>query len=164
MYQTHHYCFWQFIPSWSYSCEFLLVNIFSPVFLFPDCFRYPTLPNRYFLSLPINQLTHRGGALVALWVTNREKLRTFIEKELFPAWGVRYVSTIYWLKVTLSPFLSLCVCVCTKLKQCWFANYHLNWVLLEIFRWKETVHWSVILTSFIIGHMNVFFWDTVKEK
>ncbi|KAA3476391.1 methyltransferase-like protein 2 [Gossypium australe] len=60
---------------------------------------YPTLPNRYFLSLPIKQLTHRGGALVALWVTNREKLRTFIEKELFPAWGVRYVSTIYWLKV-----------------------------------------------------------------
>ncbi|TYH11748.1 hypothetical protein ES288_A06G010600v1 [Gossypium darwinii] len=34
-----------------------------------------------------------------IWVTNREKLRTFIEKELFPAWGVRYVSTIYWLKV-----------------------------------------------------------------
>ncbi|TYI21089.1 hypothetical protein ES332_A06G013000v1 [Gossypium tomentosum] len=60
---------------------------------------YPTLPNRYFLSLPIKQLTHRGGALVALWVTNREKLRTVIEKELFPAWGVRYVSTIYWLKV-----------------------------------------------------------------
>ncbi|KHG14750.1 hypothetical protein F383_18060 [Gossypium arboreum] len=60
---------------------------------------YPTLPNRYFLSLPIKQLTHRGGALVALWVTNREKLRTFIEKELFPAWGVRYVSTFYWLKV-----------------------------------------------------------------
>ncbi|KAL1163592.1 hypothetical protein V6Z11_A06G012000 [Gossypium hirsutum] len=59
---------------------------------------YPTLPNRYFLSLPIKQLTHRGGALVALWVTNREKLRTVIEKELFPAWGVRYVSTIYWLK------------------------------------------------------------------
>ncbi|KAK8601252.1 hypothetical protein V6N13_059025 [Hibiscus sabdariffa] len=60
---------------------------------------YPTLPNRYFLSLPIKQLTHRGGALVALWVTNRDKLRNFIEKELFPAWGVRYFSTIYWLKV-----------------------------------------------------------------
>ncbi|KAH1073581.1 hypothetical protein J1N35_025909, partial [Gossypium stocksii] len=51
----------------------------------------PTLPNRYFLSIPIKQLTHRGGALMALWVTNREKLCTFIEKELFPTWGVRYV-------------------------------------------------------------------------
>ncbi|XVE94760.1 hypothetical protein REPUB_Repub02eG0036800 [Reevesia pubescens] len=60
---------------------------------------YPTLPNRYFLSLPIKQLAHTGGALVALWVTNREKLRNFVEKELFPAWGVRYLSTVYWLKV-----------------------------------------------------------------
>ncbi|KAE8100551.1 hypothetical protein FH972_018438 [Carpinus fangiana] len=61
--------------------------------------RYPTLPNRNFLSLPIKQLTHTDGALVALWVTNREKLRGFVEKELFPTWGVRYVATFYWLKV-----------------------------------------------------------------
>uniref|UniRef100_A0A2N9H4F4 Methyltransferase-like protein 2 n=1 Tax=Fagus sylvatica TaxID=28930 RepID=A0A2N9H4F4_FAGSY len=61
--------------------------------------RYPTLPNNYFLSLPIKQLTHTDGALVALWVTNREKLRGFVEKELFPAWGVRYVASSYWLKV-----------------------------------------------------------------
>ncbi|KAL0694890.1 hypothetical protein Bca4012_062070 [Brassica carinata] len=60
---------------------------------------YPTLPNRYFLSLPIKQLTHAEGALVALWVTNREKLLNFVEKELFPAWGVKYVATMYWLKV-----------------------------------------------------------------
>ncbi|XP_048331017.2 methyltransferase-like protein 2 [Ziziphus jujuba] len=61
--------------------------------------RYPTLPNRYFLSLPIKQLSHNKGALVALWVTNREKLRGFVEEELFPAWGVRYMATFYWLKV-----------------------------------------------------------------
>ncbi|KAI3978778.1 hypothetical protein MKX01_015953 [Papaver californicum] len=60
---------------------------------------YPTLPNRYFLSLPIKQLTHTKGALVALWVTNREKLRTFVEKELFPLWGVSYSAIFYWLKV-----------------------------------------------------------------
>uniref|UniRef100_A0A7C9APA3 Site-specific DNA-methyltransferase (Adenine-specific) n=2 Tax=Opuntia streptacantha TaxID=393608 RepID=A0A7C9APA3_OPUST len=59
---------------------------------------YPTLPNRYFLSIPIRQLTHARGALVALWVTNREKLRNFVENELFPAWGVRHVATWYWLK------------------------------------------------------------------
>ncbi|KAL1207809.1 Methyltransferase-like protein 2 [Cardamine amara subsp. amara] len=61
--------------------------------------KYPTLPNRYFLSLPIKQLAHVEGALVALWVTNREKLLNFVEKELFPAWGIKYVATIYWLKV-----------------------------------------------------------------
>ncbi|KAL2318689.1 hypothetical protein Fmac_032565 [Flemingia macrophylla] len=61
--------------------------------------RYPTLPNRYFLSLPIKQLTHSEGALVALWVTNREKLRCFVENELFPAWGVSYAANFYWLKV-----------------------------------------------------------------
>ncbi|XP_031118867.1 methyltransferase-like protein 2 isoform X2 [Ipomoea triloba] len=61
--------------------------------------RYQTLPNRFFLSLPIKQLTHTAGALVALWVTNKEKLRSFVEKELFPAWGVKYVTSFYWLKV-----------------------------------------------------------------
>ncbi|XP_042507525.1 methyltransferase-like protein 2 [Macadamia integrifolia] len=60
---------------------------------------YPTLPNRYLLSIPIKKLTHTEGALVALWVTNREKLRVFIEKELFPMWGVRYAAIFYWLKV-----------------------------------------------------------------
>ncbi|CAN1126854.1 Methyltransferase-like protein 2 [Linum perenne] len=60
---------------------------------------YPTLPNRYFLSLPIKQLVHSDGALVALWVTNRERLRRFIEEELFPSWEVTYAATIFWLKV-----------------------------------------------------------------
>lgn len=61
--------------------------------------RYKTLPNRTFLSLPIRKLTHSAGALVALWVTNREKLRSFVEKELFPAWGVTYMASFHWLKV-----------------------------------------------------------------
>ncbi|XP_038716571.1 methyltransferase-like protein 2 isoform X2 [Tripterygium wilfordii] len=60
---------------------------------------YQTLPNRYFLSLPIKQLIHTEGALLALWVTNREKLLNFVENELFPAWGVRFAATFYWLKV-----------------------------------------------------------------
>ncbi|KAJ9567183.1 hypothetical protein OSB04_003149 [Centaurea solstitialis] len=61
--------------------------------------KYPTLPNRYFLSLPIKRLAHADGALVALWVTNKEKLRVFVEKDLFPKWGVKYMATHYWLKV-----------------------------------------------------------------
>ncbi|KAG0597610.1 hypothetical protein M758_12G008800 [Ceratodon purpureus] len=61
---------------------------------------YPTLPNRYLLSLPVKQLGHTDGALVALWITNREKLRHFAETELFPAWGVSLAAVWYWLKVT----------------------------------------------------------------
>lgn len=71
-----------------------------PILWFSTC-RYQTLPNNYFLSLPVKQLTHSGGALVALWVTNREKFRTFVENELFPKWGVKSVATFYWLKVSL---------------------------------------------------------------
>ncbi|XP_057766006.1 methyltransferase-like protein 2 isoform X3 [Salvia miltiorrhiza] len=67
--------------------------------------KYRTLPNNYFLSLPVKQLTHSRGALVALWVTNREKLRTFVENELFPKWGVKYAATFYWLKVKANGFL-----------------------------------------------------------
>jgi N6-adenosine-specific RNA methylase IME4 len=77
---------------------FLYLKVHDQCFLVL-CFRYPTLPNQYFLSLPIKQLAHAEGALVALWVTNREKLLSFVEKELFPAWGIKYVATMYWLKV-----------------------------------------------------------------
>lgn len=62
---------------------------------------YPTLPNKYLLSLPVKQLAHADGALVALWITNREKLRHFAETELFPAWGVKMAAVWYWLKVSV---------------------------------------------------------------
>ncbi|TVU48055.1 hypothetical protein EJB05_07677 [Eragrostis curvula] len=60
---------------------------------------YPTLPNRYFLYLPVRELAHPDGALLVLWITNREKLRVFIEKELLPSWGVKDARVFYWLKV-----------------------------------------------------------------
>jgi hypothetical protein len=66
------------------------------------CIRYPTLPNKYLLSLPLKELAHTNGAIVGLWVTNREKLRSFVDKELLPAWGVVSCATWYWLKVDTS--------------------------------------------------------------
>lgn len=60
------------------------------------------MPNKQLFSLPVKQLAHNEGALVALWLTNREKLHQFVEKELFPAWGVRLAATWYWLKVRSS--------------------------------------------------------------
>lgn len=68
--------------------------------------RYPTLPNRHFLSLPIKELCHTSGALVALWVTNREKLRSFVENDLFPKWGVTYAASFFWLKVKSNGMLT----------------------------------------------------------
>ncbi|XP_024542332.1 methyltransferase-like protein 2 isoform X2 [Selaginella moellendorffii] len=61
---------------------------------------YPTLPNKYLLSLPLQQLVHSSGALIGLWITNREKLHQFVEKELFPAWKLIPVGVWYWLKIT----------------------------------------------------------------
>ncbi|GJP64766.1 hypothetical protein CLOP_g21715 [Closterium sp. NIES-67] len=61
---------------------------------------YSTLPNRHLLSLPVPRLaSSQHGAVVALWVTNRERLRRFVERELLPAWGARHVATWYWMKV-----------------------------------------------------------------
>ncbi|KAF3334133.1 methyltransferase-like protein 2 isoform X2 [Carex littledalei] len=60
---------------------------------------YPTLPNRHFMYLPVKELAHSDGALVALWMTNRQKLQDFVEKDLLPAWGMSHVTPFYWLKV-----------------------------------------------------------------
>ncbi|KAL6784179.1 hypothetical protein ACKKBG_A05115 [Auxenochlorella protothecoides x Auxenochlorella symbiontica] len=64
---------------------------------------YHTLPGWNLLGLPLQGLLRpeaEGGAVVALWVTNRERLRRFVETELLPAWGLRHVATWHWLKLT----------------------------------------------------------------
>ncbi|CAK0783316.1 hypothetical protein CVIRNUC_006515 [Coccomyxa viridis] len=61
---------------------------------------YPTLPSRNLLGIPVKRLLHQGRGLLALWVTNRERHRRFVDAELLPAWGLRHVATWYWLKVT----------------------------------------------------------------
>lgn len=38
--------------------------------------------------------------MVALWVTNRERLRAFVQAELLPAWGLAPAAEWFWLKVT----------------------------------------------------------------
>ena len=42
--------------------------------------RYPTLPSRNLLGLPVRALAARQGCLVAMWVTNRERHRRFIDQ------------------------------------------------------------------------------------
>jgi N6-adenosine-specific RNA methylase IME4 len=37
---------------------------------------------------------------VAVWVTNKLAYQNFVKKTLFNAWGVKYITTWYWIKVT----------------------------------------------------------------
>ncbi len=46
------------------------------------------------------QVMMQRRGLLALWVTNRERHRRFVDAELLPAWGLRQVAAWYWLKVT----------------------------------------------------------------
>ena len=61
---------------------------------------YSTLSCGQVQALPVRQLCHVTGALVALWVTNRERIRRFVETSLLPAWGLELVAEWHWLKVT----------------------------------------------------------------
>ena len=50
-------------------------------------------------SLPVPDLL-APGALVAIWVTNKQKYLRFTKTELFPHWSVELVAEWYWVKVT----------------------------------------------------------------
>jgi N6-adenosine-specific RNA methylase IME4 len=39
------------------------------------------------------------GGVVAVWITNRAKIRKVVVEKLFPAWGLELVAHWYWLKV-----------------------------------------------------------------
>lgn len=40
------------------------------------------------------------GGVVAVWITNRAKIRKVVVEKLFPAWGLELVAHWYWLKVS----------------------------------------------------------------
>jgi len=48
----------------------------------------------------ISFIVVQDGALVALWMTNRERHWRFVEAQLLPAWGLTHSATWLWLKVT----------------------------------------------------------------
>ena len=61
-------------------------------------------------SLPVARLASPAGCLVAVWLTNKKSYWTWVKDTVFPAWGVRALTTWYWLKVTtrVEPVLPLC--------------------------------------------------------
>jgi N6-adenosine-specific RNA methylase IME4 len=60
---------------------------------------YTPLSPREVQALPVRALCDPRGALVALWVTNRERTMRHVEQKLLPAWGLSHVATWTWLKV-----------------------------------------------------------------
>ena len=55
------------------------------------------------LRLPLRSLCHPArGCVVALWVTNRERIRRFVSERLLAAWGLELVTTWTWLKLASS--------------------------------------------------------------
>ena len=58
---------------------------------------YKALTNAQVSRLPLPQLC-APGALVALWVTNRERTRRFVEETLLPGWGLTLLAEWLWLK------------------------------------------------------------------
>jgi N6-adenosine-specific RNA methylase IME4 len=53
------------------------------------------------IQMKIKSLLAPGG-LIAVWCTNSQSHIQDIHEKLFPAWGVSYVATWYWLKVDRS--------------------------------------------------------------
>ncbi|KAG0006266.1 Methyltransferase-like protein 4 [Entomortierella chlamydospora] len=74
-----------------------------------DLFKIPILD---LLGAPKEQdLTDESGSrgIVAVWITNRAKVKKVVVEKLFPAWGLEFVAQWSWLKITTGgePVLSL---------------------------------------------------------
>ncbi|KAF9188688.1 Methyltransferase-like protein 4 [Haplosporangium sp. Z 11] len=71
----------------------------------PDLLRTNTIPGQDSTCVNHND----SDAIVAVWITNRAKVKKVVIEKLFPAWGLELVAHWYWLKITThgEPVLSL---------------------------------------------------------
>ncbi|KAF9960278.1 Methyltransferase-like protein 4 [Modicella reniformis] len=75
---------------------------------------YGTMDIYDLFKIPIPDLVrakdeHGKGGIVAVWITNRAKVKKVVVDKLFPSWGLELVAHWFWLKVTThgEPVLSL---------------------------------------------------------
>ncbi|XP_066586024.1 N(6)-adenine-specific methyltransferase METTL4 [Prorops nasuta] len=60
---------------------------------------YKMIYNEDLIQIPIKELLSKKG-LIAVWCTNAPSHLDSILNELFPAWGIIYRATWYWVKIT----------------------------------------------------------------
>lgn len=56
--------------------------------------------NEDIASIPVKELL-TDNCIVAVWCTNAPSNISAVKNIIFPAWGVEYITTWYWLKVTV---------------------------------------------------------------
>ncbi|XP_075981291.1 methyltransferase like 4 [Anticarsia gemmatalis] len=65
-----------------------------------DKLSYSMMYNEEIASIPVKELLSQN-CLVAVWCTNAPSNVAAVKDLIFPKWGVEYVATWYWLKVTV---------------------------------------------------------------
>ncbi|XP_032519950.2 N(6)-adenine-specific methyltransferase METTL4 [Danaus plexippus] len=68
---------------------------------------YSMMYNEDIADIPVKELMSEN-CLVAVWCTNAPSNITAVKDKIFPQWGVEYVATWYWLKLTIN-IKPLCV-------------------------------------------------------
>lgn len=63
-------------------------------------YSYKMMYNEDIASIPIKNVLSQN-CLIAIWCTNAPSNITAVKDIIFPKWGVEYVTTWYWLKVTI---------------------------------------------------------------
>ena len=87
-------------------CKRLLYSFTNCHIVTVDNLKFESFNDRYSFmslwdikSLPVPHLV-APGALVGVWVTNKQKYLRFTKSELFPHWSVELVAEWFWAKVT----------------------------------------------------------------
>ncbi|XP_030030594.2 N(6)-adenine-specific methyltransferase METTL4 [Manduca sexta] len=65
-----------------------------------DKLSYSMMDNEGIASIPVQKLL-APNCLVAVWCTNSPSNVAAVKNDIFPKWGIKYVATWYWIKVTV---------------------------------------------------------------
>ncbi|CAB3228968.1 unnamed protein product [Arctia plantaginis] len=65
-----------------------------------DKLSYSMMYNEDIASIPVKELLSEN-CLVAVWCTNAQSNIDAVKNLIFPKWGVEYITTWYWLKLTV---------------------------------------------------------------
>lgn len=75
----------------------ILITVFFILFINSS---YSMMYNEDIASIPVKELIS-DNCIVAVWCTNAPSNISAVKNLIFPAWGIEYITTWYWLKVTI---------------------------------------------------------------